>query len=191
MTTTDLQPQQRKVPFAYAAGELAAICDMLDAGQELDAILVEKFKSARLDLADSVDRRVTFLGFCEAAIDHAKKARDSWTQQARRLEGVFSRVKELTVEVITANPDLPYKGDIGNLRVQKSPPSIDIHVPTKEISARYVVDDELITKNEIPANFVKELTFKQLNIEEIRKHLGDDKEVPFAKKTQGSHLRWK
>lgn len=189
--TTELQTQPLRIPFSYAAQTLATLCDRVDAGEDLDALLVAEFKGAQLDLMDSVARRVSFFRFCESAIEAAKKARDAWADQWRRFETILMKVKTITVETMQEHPDLPYKAEAAELRLQKNPPSIEIGAPTKEMTFRYTVDDETVKTREIPETFLKTTTVTQLNIEAIREHINAGGELPFAKKVQGSHVRYK
>src|SRR5688500_18041871 len=113
-----------KIPMSWAAAALADLCDQIDNGVEPTKAVSLLFQERKLDLAEAVDRRIAFVNAVDAQIEAARKAKDAWAAQVRSLEALLAAMKAGTKEIIEAHPDLPYKGSIGRLAVQKNPPAV-------------------------------------------------------------------
>lgn len=109
-----------KVPMAVAATDLAMLCDAIEEGAEPSAAFVAVFSEKRLELAESVDRRIMFITLVEGQIEQARAMRAAWDQQVQRLKALLDTMRSKTKEIIEAVPDLPYQGKLGKLAVQKN-----------------------------------------------------------------------
>lgn len=119
MAAKNLAPRAR-IPMAVAATELAQLCDAIDNGAEPSAALVAMFNERRLELAESVDRRIMFLTLVEGQIEQARAMRAGWDTQVQRLKALHDTMRAKTREIIEAAPDLPYQGTLGKLAIQKN-----------------------------------------------------------------------
>lgn len=108
------------ISFQEAATNLERICDKIDNAEEISAELQSAFAEAGQDLASSVDRRISYIKYCESQIDAARNMREEWNDRANKFETILARIKQDAIAAIKANPNLPYKGKMGSLRVQKN-----------------------------------------------------------------------
>lgn len=154
-----------------AASNLERICDTIDSVDDISAELQSAFAEAGQDLASSVDRRISYIKYCESQIDAARNMREEWDDRAKKFETILDRIKQDAIAAIKANPNLPYKGMLGKLRVQKNSTPYLVLDPDFDIMP-YVVKLE-----------------PRIDRSEIIKALKEGKEVPHAKLEYGEHLR--
>ncbi len=116
-----------KVPLDEAALILAQLCDAIDNGAEIDALLAAQFADAKLDVANAVDRRIFFFQKIEEELEAARARRASyqkvvamWDAKVQQLKALEDRVWRATKEIVEASPDLPYQGQYGKLAIQKN-----------------------------------------------------------------------
>ncbi len=183
MSTSDV-----KVPLALAVQNLATLMEAIDNGK-LDEAVVKLFNDQRLDLSSAVDRRICFFDICEKHIESLKDIARKYQTTASGLENVLETVKKNTQEIITKNTDLPYKGDLGRLSVQKNAASCQIHLEMKKVSLVNALDIDDIEKYEIPEEFYDERTYYVLVIDRIKKALESGEEIKWAELKRGEHLR--
>jgi hypothetical protein len=143
------------------------------------------------DLADAVDRRIYFLQFLEAQIEHVKKMAKAWAERGRILENLEDRIKESTKQVILSSEGaLKLKGTTGELSVQKSP--VSMHLSFEPMRKSYeIVTDDIVSKHEIPAKYLQHIELLQLNKTAIRDDLQAGVELSFAKLVRNNHVRLK
>lgn len=179
-----------KLPMAIAAQNLERICEAIDEG-ELNEALQSLFTDTRLDLVDAIDRRIYFLELAKDRVKTLKRLRDEFSEAAKRVEYAVERVKEGTKQIMETYPDLPYKGDLGRLRIQKnSAAKISLpEIKTTEASVRNVIDVYDIRKHEIGEEYYEVHSYYTLLIDEIKKAIEAGEEIPWAKLDRGSHLR--
>lgn len=155
-----------------AASNLERICDNIDSVDDISAELQSAFVEAGQDLASSVDRRISYIKYCESQIDAARNMREEWDDRAKKFETILDRIKQDAIAAIKANPNLPYKGMLGKLRVQKN--STPTLVLTESFCAGIYNVDKVITSLD-----------KKAIIEDLKQ----GEEIPGAKLEYGEHLR--
>lgn len=174
-----------KVPMAFAMSTLAAMCDAIDNGAELDDALVAQFQEAKLDLVEAIDRRVAFFRYLQGQIAAAKAARDAWQDDYKRLQAIEEKFKEKTKELVEAHPDLPKEGTIGKLAVQANPPSVKLTFEDRKLT-RHVIDFFGVDEK-----YIKTETTYTLNAKLVADDLKAGVELPWARLEQGTHIRFK
>lgn len=192
-----------KIPMAIAATELAMLCDAIEAAEEspnfdltgaAGAALVMCFQQTKRALADSVDRRITFIKAVEAHIEAARGARNAWDAQKQRLEALLDAMRQKTKEVIEAVTDdeeekkITFRGSLGAFAVQKNggPAPMATTWGDRELSAELVdmfgIDERY---------FYIETTYK-LRPEVVLKDLEAGEKIEWAQLApRGTHLRIK
>lgn len=174
-----------KVPMAWAATALAALCERIDNGEDPHAVAAE-FASTELALADAVDRRIAMIRFVEGAIEGAKAARDAYAADAQRLTDLLTSMKDRTKDIVQANPDLPYSGTLGRFTVQKN----GGHAPLKLTFGDREVSKTELDLFEVPERFVGSKVVFWIRTDEVRAALAAGEKLPWAElEERGHHLR--
>ncbi len=156
--------------FFEAATDLESLCDKIDNSPEITEDIKHMFEDAKSSLQQAVDRRISYVKYCESQIQSAKTNRDDWAKRAQRFEKILASIKEDTIATINANPSLPFRGTMGALIIQKnSVPSLN--VDETSVAMKYW--------NKIPV----------LNRELIKRDLMAGEKVKGASLVQGHHLR--
>lgn len=162
-----------KLSLAEAAAALEYLCEHIESLESLDAEIQNLFSEAHGSLKDCVDRRIKFLKYAESQVMLAKQMRDEWAKRALRFETAIERIKANTIAVMKANPDVPYKGDLGAFKIQKN------SVPVLEMPEDWDKD---------PTYFI-EKRYLSLDKEKLKADLKAGKEIPGVSLRYGEHLR--
>ncbi len=161
------------ISFSEAATNLEAMCLEIDTAEELTAAIQALFKESVQDLEKSVDRRISYIKYAESQIASAKESANQWVRRQRHFESMLEKIKQNTVEVIKANPGVPYNGSLGALKVQKNPaPSL-------------IIEEGDLEK--FPSQYLR--TIQTLNRDAVKIDLMSGIEVDGAKLQWGEHLR--
>ncbi len=171
-----------KIPMAFAALVLSELCDRLDDGADPTEALVAVFKDSELDLADATDRRIAFDTWIQGSIETAKKARDAYAERARKLTVAHEAFKTNTLSILEAYPELPYKGQLGRLASQASPPAMKLTISSD-------LTQEVIEQFKIEPRFVKIITRLVLDSAAVKTALQAGEVFPWASLETGTHLR--
>tara|TARA_R110000868_G_scaffold9394_6_gene46937 strand:+ start:502 stop:1065 length:564 start_codon:yes stop_codon:yes gene_type:complete len=174
-----------KVPMAFAASAMAELCQRLDDGEAPNEALVLAFKDTELELGGAVDRRIVFMSMIESAIEDAKKARDAWSDQAKKLSKAYEAFEANTIGIIESHPDLPFKGDLGKLTVRKNPPSVVTAFGDRDLTPSEIY------ANAIDSGFVRTKTTYRLDKDAIKDALKSGAVLEWAKLEQGQALKVK
>lgn len=178
-----------KVPLALAVQNLATLMEAIDDGN-LDEAVIRLFTDQRLDLSSAVDRRICFFDICEKHVESLKDIARQYQKTAKALENALESVQKQTTEIMKGNPDVPYKGDLGRLQVQKNAsPSCTILFETTKESSSNVVDAADINKYGIDEKFYEARTHYVLVLDKIKKALEAGENIPWAELKRGEHLR--
>lgn len=205
------------VPLAYAAAALADLCLAIDEGGDINEAVERSFKDAKLDLADAVAERITFLEHCEGAAERARKTAALWTKRARQLEEVHERVEQKTVDVMLRQPDLPYSSPVGRFAIQNAGGKAALEMIMKggKLTISEILPNDLVESFKIAPQFTKlvlvysgcttkeedicqacgnftgkpELETLALNTDEIRKYLEEGNSLSWARLSRKQVLK--
>ncbi len=162
------------ISFYDAATNLERICEDIDYADDITQELKDVFAEANDNLTTAVDRRISYIKYCESQIDAALNMREEWNDRAKKFQKILERIKLETIDTIKANPNLPYRGEMGKLRVQRN-------------SAPTLCIDEA---NFAPSqNCYIEKISKTLNKQMIIEELKAGNEISGAWLEYGEHLR--
>lgn len=177
--------ERRKAPMDWAASVLAEICDEMDntEGAITDDMLA-RFEDASIDLAEAVDRRIAFDTWIKGATKAARKARDEWNDRVQKLKALHDRFKERTKAIIEDNPNLPYQGNLGKMRVQKSAPSVETTFGDKELTK------DLIDMFGIEERFIRRKVEYAVDAQAVKDAIKAGEEISWAQLKQSSHVRF-
>jgi hypothetical protein len=173
------QPAPPNVPMAWAAGMFAALCERIDAAQDITPALIEAFEDQRLTLAEAVDRRIVVDKLFKGAVAQAKATRDEWTKRYGELEAAHERFKERTKEVVASRPDIPFEGTIGRIAIQRNS------------SAKLVFTDPNTRPQDVPGRFTRVTVTEEIDEAAIRAALEAGEELTFARLETGTHVRFR
>ena len=160
------------ISFFDAATTLEKICDQIDNSMEVTDMLRETFLESVDNLEAAVDRRISFIKYAESQIAAAKRMRDQWQDRAERFEKIVDSVEESTKMFMKSYPNMPYKGKLGSLRLQKnSVPALIIDREELDVSDEYFVHHTTLNKSK------------------IKEELMNGKDIEGARLEYGEHLR--
>lgn len=171
-----------KVPMDYAATALAELCERIDSGEPLSDALTVVFNDTKLDLADAVDRRIAFDTWIKGAIAAADNAAHEWQARAKKLEMMRDAFIERTKAIVEANPDMPYQGKLGTLKIRKNNPAVQLAFNDKALTA------DMIALVPGLADYAKAKTTWSVDKLRIAADLKAGEELPWATLTQGTRL---
>ena len=180
---------EKKLSFADAAFEMERICEQLDEVEDIGVLIQEVFNNAKDDLKSAIDRRIKFIKYAESQILIAKDMRDQWATRAERFEKTIEQLKKNTIDVMKANPALPYKGTIGAFKIYKnSQPSMTFDYDTVELSRRNIeVVDRMGTC--APSEYVTIQEVRILDKARLKEDIKNGKEVAGVSLEYGEHVR--
>ena len=185
MTEALVTVNKPKVPMAFAATILSRLCDQIDDGVDPSDALVAVFEETKLDLADAVDRRIAFETWLSGSIETAKKARDAYAERARKLTAAHEAFKKNTMDIMQANPNLPYKGDLGRLAIQANPASLKLAFAGKELTP------DVIAMFGVDQKYVKTFTTLVLDTVAVKAALQAGETFEWATLERGQSLRFR
>lgn len=194
-----------KTPFHFAASELDALMDRIDQELEkdqpasllggssaIDIALVPFLEAKRLELAEAVDRRIYFFQYLEDQIERGTKNKEQWAGYVKRLKDLYDRIEDRTIETIRAHPDLSYKGEAGQLKVQLNGSAkliTSLLLTNKSVSN--IVDLDQIEKEIVSAEYLKKITYVVLDKDKVMADLKKGVQLPWARLEKGFQLRSK
>lgn len=185
---TDNLPQ--KVPLSEALITLTSLMDLIDDQGDIDEILQKSFDVVRGDLTHAVTRRVCLIQSIPALITRAKEMRDEWSKKAKSLEGLERRVKEHTMLLMNQNPELTFKSDAGEFKIQKNPsPSLETLFNTRTVTITNVLSNDDIPK--LPKEYLDVKSYICLDTAKIKEDLLSGHVLDFASLSYGQNLRIK
>ncbi len=125
-----------KVPMAFAAQTLAQICDEVDSADKIDALLQTAFDDAKLDLGESVDRRIAFDRWVKIQVEAAEEGYRYYRDRKSLLEQVHARFKERTKAIIEAEPGMEdaFRGRLGKISLCNSPTVVEYSFGSREVT---------------------------------------------------------
>lgn len=161
------------ISFQEAAANLERICDTIDSAEEISEHLEAAFAGASSEFAYVVDKRISYMKYCESQISSAIDMIDQWTERAQRFQRILDRIKKDTINTVKANPSIPYRGKLGSIRVQRN-------------SVPALVLDEAKFNGE---KYVEVKTVIGINKTAVIQDLKKGEQIPGAKLEYGEHVR--
>lgn len=156
------------ISLSHAATRLEYLCEEIDFSEVLTDHLKQDFDEFKDDLGKAVDRRISYIKYCESQIDLAMKNKEEWYERALSFRVILERIKKNAIETIRANPNLPYKGQWGALRVQKNSKSTLIVEDEEKIDDSFFETEMILNKG-----WVREAIEEGKSIEGARLELGE------------------
>lgn len=176
-----------------AAADLSSLCEIIDnENGELNHAIEAVFSEGKLDLAASVFRRICFFDVCAERLQTYKRVQAEIRAAQKRLEDIVERVETMTISIMEAYPSVPYKSDIGVMRVQQNAQPklvIDSRIKLDTASVSNILDAADIKRFEISEDLYEARTYYVLLIDTVKNCLKEDREIPWATLTTGRHLR--
>lgn len=151
-----------------AMRELADLCDRIDAGEDLDELMLTTHAFLKENATMYSDNVIAFEMACDAVIDQAKQLESfakSRRKNAEQLKGLLRDNVKPTVE--QHKDQLQLKGSLGTLSVRKQKPKVKYHCLIESKSVSSVVRDEIIKQFDIPEAYLDTVTLKRINREKV------------------------
>lgn len=176
------------LPVALAAETFATISRAIEEGNLNEAIdsLVD---ASRLDLAACVAGNIHVLEHLAGNIEIAKAKRDAWKRQVEQLEYAEKRWRAKVIDAMQQQRITEGHGDGQRLCLQDNPPALDLKVDVTSKSFSNIISAEKAEALSIPAKYLTDVSFMQLNTAEIKKDIDGGITLPFASIRRGTHLR--
>ena len=102
-----------KLYMGEAAATLTSLCNAIDNSADLDETMAELFATTTRQLSDGVGRRKAAARAISAAVEQTKLYEKQVTSHRRKLEAALVKLKDMTKEIVEANPDIPFKDELG------------------------------------------------------------------------------
>jgi hypothetical protein len=177
-----------KVPLANALHQMTQLMDIIDEGGELDKFIQESFDVVRGDFTSAVSRRVCLIQSIPGLIQRCKEMRDEWTKKGKSLAAIEQKIKEHTMMLMSAHPELAFKCDMGEFRIQKNGvPSLETSLNLRTVSVQNVLDNADVDK--LPKEFVDVRSYYTLVTEKLKEELMKGAEFSWASLNFGQSLR--
>lgn len=181
-------------PLGQAANDLSALCNSIDDGVPLDSIMLSLFGEAKLTHEAAVARRISFLHALENGARECERQTNEWEARATRMNEALEFFIGKTKQVITDNPDIPYKSTAGELKIVGNggvkPMVYDGVVPVKLSRYNVVTESECIDYK-IAAKYLTREVVISLNNGAIREDIAKDVQIPWARLIdRGTRLKY-
>lgn len=180
---------QAKITLREAASSLETLCEELDDLEKIGPLLEKLFEEKEEDLKKAVDRRIRYFLYLNASIEQAKQMRDAWIKRARILESAKHYIEENTKFIMAGVNGLKFKGDLGELRVQKnSVPTLKIPKELSNIEGKFLEPEQAeslgVYKECLKLGYKFSSTL-------VKEKLKDGQDIPGFSLEYGSHVRIK
>lgn len=162
------------ISFFEAANTLEYLCEQIDSGIEIDHSLREAFAEHQDNLEKQVDRRISYIKYCQAQINTANEMKSKWNERMVHFQRILEKIKEDTHMCLKAHPHLPYRGTLGRFKIYKN------------ASPLLKIDDHKI---DAIKEYYYEKTEQILDRQRLVEDLKQGKEVAGATLEYGDHLR--
>jgi hypothetical protein len=179
---------QEKVPMTEALIALTRLMDTIDEGGEIDEAIQKDFNVVAGNFTSSVARRVCVLQSIPGLIKRSKEMRDEWAKKAKSLAAIEKKLEENTMQLMVAFPEMVFKCDAGEFRIQKNPgPSLETALNLGSTTIQHVLSNEDVEK--IPKEFVDVKSYYTLVTTKLKEELLKGKEFSWASLNFGQNLR--
>ena len=181
-----------KLYMGEAAATLTSLCTAIDAGADLDETVMELFATTSQQLSEGVGRRKAAARAISGAIEQTKLYEKQVTSHRRKLEAALVKLKEMTKEIVEANPDIPFKDELGKKLtiVKNSKPGVkyDFELSTKP--TRNIMEGEALDMvlADTP-QYIERVQHYVLDTGKVLADLQAGVDIPWAELNQGFHLR--
>ncbi len=180
-----------KIPLRWAAQVLSNLCDLVGNETELKDGLVQAFRSAALDHAESIERRKATMWAVEGQLAAARGARAEIDAYVQRLKAIQHAIKEEAKETMEIHPDLPWRDSMGRkLSLVNNQPSLAFCFDLKDQRTfTNLVDPETIKMFGIPPKYLVANMVTTLNTQAIKEDLKNGVDIMWAELKHGKHVR--
>lgn len=175
-----------------AARSLSRLCDRIDEADFCDESLEAEFQTAKLSLAESIDRRKFIFREAESKVELATQWKRDLDETIKRLKRVQERIESYTKLIMTQEPDQPYEDTFGNkLKIVKNSQSqlvLAVDLRDKK-SVSNIIDDASLELLGIDDKYVKIVTYQTLDTERVKRDLEKGEKLEWASLFRGEHVR--
>ncbi len=181
----------KKVPLDYASRAMTNIYDLIESSEDLEEYLIAEFRSASLDLAEAVDRRIAVMKRFKSEIGHLTELKTEIEGYLATVKKADVRLKEHTMFIMTANEQLTYKGNLGRLALQNSPVRVEFTFPVETKTISNCISDAVLLELDVPEKYITKHVHYSINREAVKTYLNQSPKVslPWARLMQGQHIR--
>ncbi len=177
--------------LALGSASLQYICDRIDDGAEMTAVIKEQFNDALMKTQNGVDEFLAYRALIDARYEYAKDIKRQADAEMKRAESVKAASDLRAMEILEAFPDLPFNGTMLKLGTAKNPPSVSVNFEMTEKTFRNVVDHAALILFDVPLNYFKVHTVYSLDLKAIGDDLKRGGELPWAQQKQGKRISTK
>ena len=181
-----------KLYMGEAAATLTSLCNAIDNGADLDETMAELFATTTRQLSDGVGRRKAAARAISGAIEQTKLYEKQVTSHRRKLEAALVKLKELTREIVEANPDIPFKDELGKKLtiVKNSKPGVKYDFELSAKPTRNILEGEALDMvlGDTPT-YVERVQYYVLDTGKVLADLQAGVDIPWATMSQGYHIR--
>ena len=180
----------QKVPLAEALEDLSHLMEVIDDAEVLDSFIKAQFDMVRGDFTNALSRRVCLLQTIPGAIERAKEMKNEWAKKVKTLERIEEGLKNHTIGLVKANPEIRFTSPLGSFCVQEnaSPAlSTTLNLGSKTVTNILNLDD----MEKVGEEFMQAITYFTLMNDKLKEALMSGREFSWASLKLGEHLRIK
>ncbi len=179
-----------KKPSLYnATKHLTDLMERIDNADDLTTELISDFSSAKIDVADAIDRRRFIMSECDSRIDAAKKMTLDIKDHIKRLEKVKERIKTTTLNAMQMSPDTTYRDSLGReIKIKIAAAKLQCDLQTKKISIENCLDTETSIRDDV-REYVEVRTYYLLNVDKVKEDLKNEINLKWARLIYSEYLK--
>lgn len=173
----------------HAMKELADLCDRIDAGEDLDDLMLATHAALKEESTYYSDNVIAYEMACDAIIDQAKQLEAFAKMRRKTAEDVKERLRSGVKPTIEQFKDqLQLKGSLGTLAVRNQAPKVKYHCLLESKSVSSVVREDIIKQFAISPAYLEAVTLMRLDRKKVEADLKAGEKLPWAELVQETSL---
>ncbi len=178
--------------IAKAGADVEDACvEVAENEGEISQALTEKLEAASLVLKDRVDYWQSRIDAAKGRVEVLKEMKDRITKAIKAADNVQSWQKSFIKGVLTAFPNITFRGSTGAFYLHKNPESVNVDFTTVDKTIYKVIDKVMVNLEPGLNPYVKEIKLYVLETDKIKADLKSGMVIPWARLEQDSHVRTK
>ncbi len=191
----------RRQTLGEAVVELELVArEIEEVTSDLSDAMLERFSRAQLAVSERTDAWIQYLDAAKVLVAAGKDKRDRVERAYRAAQNLEKGLRRYLRFQLEAHPDVPFKGSLGSLRVQKNPEALRVdheardgetaaEISIRDVTVRGVIHDRLFDLDPSLRGYAKEVTFTVLDREKLKGDLQAGLKLPWARLERGTHIR--
>ena len=161
--------------MTQAAETLASVCRLIDEGADpREAVVRTMFADGKDALARAVDSHIEAKTIAEGMFETAKKAKAEWEKRRKRMDDIVKAIDAEMLAALTAEPDLPYSGRLGSVKLVTNPGTLVTAWGDRELTP------QLIEMFGVSEQYWTATTTYKLDVDAVKRDLRAGRTIDWA-----------